>query len=162
MAAGEKGSGATAAPPPRSEEAHHLARASKDRGRGPPSDRDGRLPAETAPGKHEPEKAETTKEDVAEPDHAPTQLTSSVQVVPTESHTARREAEPTPQLPTDQTGGPSGTQGSQPSHSFTDPGVGGSEAIGTQPGPAAAAPRGAERGGTVSTGTRRRGWWTSG
>ncbi|XP_059904354.1 uncharacterized protein LOC132454779 isoform X2 [Gadus macrocephalus] len=147
-AACEEGSDAVSPTDPvRSEESDPRARASEDCGRGPLSDREARLPMEMAGRKDEPEKQENVKEAVAEPHRAPTQVPSSVNIDLTES---QREEVQTPQQPTDSsatTGGLSETQGSQPSHSLMDTGLGRSEPIGTPPGPAAAAPSGGEENG---------------
>ncbi|XP_056443123.1 uncharacterized protein LOC130379981 isoform X2 [Gadus chalcogrammus] len=147
-AACEEGSDAVRPTDPvRSEENDPRARASKDCGRGPLSDREARLLMEMAGRKDEPEKQENVKEAVAEPHRAPTQVPSSVNIGLTES---QREEVQTPQQPTESsatTGGLSETQGSQPSHSLMDTGLGRSEPIGTPPGPAAAAPSGGEENG---------------
>ena len=114
---------------------------------------------EMAGRKDEAEKQENGKEAVAEPHRAPTQVPSRVNIDITES---QREEVQTPQQPTDSsatTGGLSETQGSRPSHSLMDTGLGRSEPIGTPPGPAAAAPSGGEENGNVSTGTRSSGWF---
>ncbi|XP_030206960.1 uncharacterized protein LOC115540100 isoform X2 [Gadus morhua] len=147
-AACEEGSDAVSPTVPvRSEESDPRARASKDCGRGQLSDREARLPMEMAGRKDEAEKQENGKEAVAEPHRAPTQVPSRVNIDITES---QRDEVQTPQQPTDSsatTGGLSETQGSRPSHSLMDTGLGRSEPIGTPPGPAAAAPSGGEENG---------------
>ncbi|CAL8388108.1 unnamed protein product [Arctogadus glacialis] len=139
-AACEEGSDAVGPTDPvRPEESDPRARASKDCGRGPLSHREARLPMETAGSKDEPEKQENGKEAVAEPHRAPTQVPSSVNIDLTESR------QPTDSSAT--TGGLSEAQGSQPSHSLTDTGLGRPDPMGTAPGPAAAAPSGGEENG---------------
>ncbi|CAL8330490.1 unnamed protein product [Lota lota] len=133
-----------------------LTSPSKNCGQGPISDIDVSFPTEIAGSKDEPEKRENLMEDVDKPHHFPTpgSATSALQNVLIESENDHREEDQTSQQLMDSLARTVGLSemvemercrhGSQPSHSFTDAGLGRSENIGTQPGTDAAAPSGAD------------------